>query len=176
MEPTLFVWSTLAGLFACILWALTPTLARSLVRLLVRFLTPGTEAERLREEWLSVLLELERAQQLRFALLLFWGFRALQAEIEQRAAQAEVVDALLEERFDEFKTAVKLDLERRTKAEMENARTQLIKDHDKQQKTVEEELVARISTLERRNRRLEAVIQQLSAKSAKRGNHKSSDS
>jgi len=97
VDPAIFAWSLLASLVAGVLMAAAPALARWLVRLRVRFLTPGPEAERLMEEWLSVLLELRtRGEQLRFALLLFKGFRALQIEVEHRAAQTQTVDALLE--------------------------------------------------------------------------------
>jgi hypothetical protein len=171
MDPVLFGWSILASLVASVLIAGAPVLARWLVRLRARFLMPGPEAERLLEEWLSVLLELgTRGQQLRFALLLFKKFKVLQIEIEHRAAQTETVDALLEARFLQVSAALELDskkklqdqaseLERRKQAELETARAQLMKDRAAEFKArAEAKYKERISKLEHRINVLEVEL------------------
>lgn len=168
MDPVIFGWSVLASLVASVLIAAIPAFARWLVRLRARFLAPGSEAERLREEWLSVLQELgTRRQQLRFALLLFKEFKSLQIEIEHRTAQTESVDALLQERLLEVSAALESDLqkrlqdqvsalERRKETELETARAQLMKERDSDLKDrAEAKFKARISTLQHRVKDLE---------------------
>ena len=87
---------------ACLAWAVclcAPWFVRSLVRYRASLLHQGPDADRLREEWTSVLRELDlRWEQLWFALGLFWNFHKLQIEIEFRAGNKGDLDSLVEQR------------------------------------------------------------------------------
>jgi len=171
MDFKAFAWSVLASLAAAMLWVWAQNLARWLVRLRARRLGPGPEAERLLEEWLSDLLQLEsRLEQLRFALGLFIDSGGIEAEIENRSAERQDLDALLEDRYLELVAAQELSilqrldeqreaLEQSKYAELEAARASLMHRQEEESKVqLEAEIRMRTSRLEDRIKELERQL------------------
>src|SRR5579863_5187121 len=102
MRPSDIIWSVVASLVAAGIWASLSRIANWLVRLRARLLDPGPGADRLLEEWLGVLWELESSRnKFGFAFLLFRDFQRLQLEVEFRNTQDHDIEALIDQRVQE---------------------------------------------------------------------------
>ena len=118
MDPTVFIWSALASLAATVVYSTLPYIARALVRLRASLLTPGRDADRMREEWSAALWELRsRHLQFCFALMLFRHFQKLQSEIESRADGSLDIDSLVEQRLQQQIKVLRMQLAAETKRE-----------------------------------------------------------